>query len=107
MSVPQARAFWATTGGKAPSRSSRPGIVTRSTASRAAVSVCEKPRSKLKSPGDDDTQGIDQPILRLYGWIFSIGACETRIIVASRALRWGTTPSIESAIEELTGQPAW
>jgi len=43
---------------------------------------------------------------RLYAWIFSIGAWETRIIVASRALRCGTTPSIESAIDELIGHPA-
>src|SRR5690242_316768 len=106
MSVPAARALLATTGGNAPARRSRPGTVTRSTASRAAASVCENPKSKLKVLGDDETHGIVQPIRRRYGWIFSIGACETRIIVAPRAFRWGTTPSIESAIEEFTGQPA-
>ena len=60
----------------------------------------------MKSPGEAETHGMLQPMRRLYAWSFSIGAWETRIIVASRAFRCGTTPSIESAIDELIGHPA-
>ena len=104
MSVPDERALLSTTGGNA--STTWPGSEICSTASRDCSSVCEKPRSKLKSPGVAETHGICQPMRRLYACSFSSGACETRSIVASRACRCGTTPSIESAIDELTGQPA-
>src|SRR4030095_16921092 len=105
MSVPLARAFDATIGGYAPSNSWA-GSSLLATPSRESSKDWEKPRSKLKSPGDAETHGILQHIRRWYVWIFSNGACETRIIVTSRACRCGTTPSIESAIDELIGHPA-
>ena len=47
-----------------------------------------------------------QPIRRLYACSFSSGACETYIIVTSRACRCGRATSTLSAIDEHGGQPA-
>jgi hypothetical protein len=61
----------------------------------------------LKSLPADETQGMFQPIRRLYTCSFSSGACETYIIVMSRACRYGMAPSTVSAIDEHVGHPAW
>ena len=53
------------------------------------------------------TQGKLQPMRLLYACSFSSGACETKTTVEARARRCGIRPSTASAIEELTGQPAW
>src|SRR4029450_8886618 len=106
MSVPDARALCSTIGGNASPDDARAGRRICATASRDSSSVCEKPRSKLKSPSDDEAHGRLQPMRRLYAWSFSIGACDTNVTVTSRARRCGSTPSTESAIDELTGPPA-
>ena len=86
MSVPVARAFCSTIGGNGPS-SVLDGRAICATASRDCSSVCEKPRSKLKSLDEDETHGMLQPMRRLYPRSFSSDACETRSNVASRACR--------------------
>jgi hypothetical protein len=56
--VPLARALWSTIGGA-------PASSIGATAARVCSSVREKPKSKLKSPPADETQGMLQPIRRL------------------------------------------
>ena len=45
--------------------------------SRTCSSVCETPKSKLKSLPPDETHGKLQPSRRLYAWSFASGARET------------------------------
>src|SRR5438045_6937843 len=66
---------------------------------RVCSSLAEKPRSTLNSVLADDTQGKDQPIRRLNACNFSIGACETKTMVTSRAWRCERMPVTASAID--------
>jgi hypothetical protein len=70
------------------------------------LSPLENPRSKLKSFVADETQGKVQPMRRLYTCSFWSAACETQIMVTSRAFKCGTTPLNASAIDEQVVQPA-
>src|SRR4029450_8423468 len=98
MSVPVARAFCAAIGGSV--------SITGAKASRICSTVCETPKSKLKSLRPEETQGKLQPIRSLKACSFSSGARETKTKVTSRAWRWGTKLLTASAIDEFVGQPA-
>src|SRR4029453_8433205 len=76
-----------------------------STHARVPSSLLEKPRAKLKSFFSDETQGKVQPMRRLYACSFWSAACETQIMVTSRAFKCGTTPLNASAIDEQVVQP--
>src|SRR4029450_12014643 len=77
-----------------------------STHSRVCPSLLEKPGAELKSVRAVETQGILQPMRRLYACSLSSGACERKVNVTSRACRCGSRPSMPSAIDEHVGQPA-
>src|SRR5512144_1922863 len=99
MSVPLALALLWTIGGRDPRLCS--------TQARVDSSLLEYPRSALNGLLADDAHGRLQPIRRRYASSFSIGAPDTRSMVTSRACRCERTPLRLSAIDELTGQPAW